>query len=196
MHVGTPRRLAGDYLGVDVNVAARVADGAGGGEVLVSSDALEELDGDRVSARKKLQVPGQGRPQRRHRLLGEAEMTDEPEILDETAIAADERAVERRAPDLMTIPRLLGGALNDLRTIADGMAVLPRLLTTLNGIQAKVDSLDDEVKRMRAAVDGMGGDVGELRDGIERLEPHLEDVTRVAHPLRRLGDRRRGRAED
>ena len=95
----------------------------------------------------------------------------------------------------MTIPRLLGGALNDLRTIAEGMAVLPQLLSSLNGIQGRVDSLDDEVKRMRAAVDGMGGDVGELRDGIERLEPHLEDVTRVAHPLRRLGDRRRGRAE-
>ena len=124
-------------------------------------------------------------------------MTDEPEILDETAIAADEqRALERRAPDLMTIPRLLGGALNDLRTIADGMAVLPRLLTTLNGIQTKVDSLDDEVRRMRSAVEGMGGDVGELREGIERLEPHLEDVTRVAHPLRRLGDRRRSRAEE
>jgi hypothetical protein len=122
-------------------------------------------------------------------------MSPEPEILDETAIAAEQRAVARRAPDLMTIPRLLGGALNDLRTIADGMAVLPRLLTALNGIQAKVDSLDDEVRRMRAAVEGMGGDVGELRDGIERLEPHLEDVTRVAHPLRRLGDRRRGRAD-
>lgn len=113
----------------------------------------------------------------------------------EDELAADERAVARRSPDLLTIPRLLGGALNDLRTIAEGMAVLPRMLSTLHGIQAKVDSLDDEVKRMRAAVDGMGGDVGELRDGIERLEPHLEDVTRVAHPLRRLGDRRRGRAD-
>ena len=123
-------------------------------------------------------------------------MSGEPEILDEAGIADDERAVARRAPDLMTIPRLLGGALNDLRTIADGMAVRPRRLTTLNGIQAKVDSLDDEVKRMRASVDGMGGDVGELREGIERLEPHLEDVNRVAHPLRRLGDRRRGRSED
>lgn len=120
----------------------------------------------------------------------------DPEILDETRIAEDERALARRAPDLMTIPRLLGGALNDLRAIAEGMAVLPQMLASLNGIQARVDSLDDEVKRMRAAVEGMGGDVGELRDGIERLEPHLEDVTRVAHPLRRLGDRRRGRAED
>lgn len=34
-------------------------------------------------------------------------------------------------------------------------------------------------------------DIRKLRVGIERLEPHLEDVSRVAHPLRRLGDRRR-----
>src|SRR4051794_2127082 len=35
VHLGTPRRLGGDYFGVDVNVAARVADAAGPGEVLV-----------------------------------------------------------------------------------------------------------------------------------------------------------------
>ena len=108
-------------------------------------------------------------------------MSAGPETPDAERAAGDERAVALRTPDL--------------RTIAEGMAVLPQLLSSLHGIQARVDSLDDEVKRMRSAVDGMGGDVGELRDGIERLEPHLEDVTRVAHPLRRLGDRRRGRAE-
>jgi adenylate cyclase len=62
MHVGTPRRLAGDYLGVDVNVAARIADGAGDAEVLVSSDALEQLDRDRVAARKKLRFRAKGVP--------------------------------------------------------------------------------------------------------------------------------------
>ena len=62
MHVGTPRRLAGDYLGVDVNVAARIADGAGGGEVLVSGDALDELDRDRLSARRKLRFKAKGVP--------------------------------------------------------------------------------------------------------------------------------------
>jgi len=62
MHVGTPRRLAGDYLGVDVNVAARIADGAGGDEVLVSGDALDALDGDRLSARRKLRFKAKGVP--------------------------------------------------------------------------------------------------------------------------------------
>ncbi len=33
IHVGRPRHLGGDYLGVDVNIAARVADQAGGGRV-------------------------------------------------------------------------------------------------------------------------------------------------------------------
>lgn len=121
--------------------------------------------------------------------------TPEPEILDEGAIAADERALERSGPpiDLMQIPRLLGGALTDLRTIAEGMANLPKILVSLNGIGDRVDSLDAEVKQMRAAVEAMGADLGHVQEGIERLEPHLEDVSLVAHPLRRISERSRRR---
>src|SRR3954469_22725214 len=43
-HHGRPRNLGGDLLGVDVNVAARVAEGAKAGEVLVSEPACEKLD--------------------------------------------------------------------------------------------------------------------------------------------------------
>lgn len=119
----------------------------------------------------------------------------DPEILDESAIADDERALERSGPpiDLMQIPRLLGGALTDLRTIAEGMANLPKILVSLNGIGDRVDSLDAEVKQMRAAVEAMGSDLGEVQEGIERLEPHLEDVSLVAHPLRRISERSRRR---
>ena len=121
-------------------------------------------------------------------------MTGKPEILDEAAIADDERALERRgAIDVMQIPRLIGGALADIRTIAEGMATLPKMLTSLDAIRTKVDSLDEEVKQMRTAVENMGGDVSGLEESIGRLEPHLEDVTRVAHPLRRIGDRTRRR---
>ena len=123
-------------------------------------------------------------------------MTDspQPEILDEAAITDDERAIERRGSvDLMQLPRLLGNALGDIRTIAEGMAVLPKLLVTLGDIRGEVQTLSDEVKQMRSAVESMGGDVGELRGGIDRLEPHLEDVRNVAHPLRRIGDARRRR---
>jgi SepF-like predicted cell division protein (DUF552 family) len=122
-------------------------------------------------------------------------MSERSAVLEE-AIAEDERALERRGPiDVMQIPRLLGGALADLRTIAEHMATLPRLLVSLDSIRTKVDSLDDEVKQMRAAVETMGGDVAGLEQSIGRLEPHLEDVSRVAHPLRRLNDRTRGRSD-
>ncbi len=53
LHVGKPRRLGGDYLGVDVNIAARVAEQAAGDELLVSDKALELLDGGAVDAKKK-----------------------------------------------------------------------------------------------------------------------------------------------
>ena len=114
-------------------------------------------------------------------------MSERPEILDEEVVA------RRGAIDVMQIPRLLGGAINDLRTIAEGMATLPKLLTSLDAINAKVESLDDEVKKMRAAVETMGGDVSGLEASIGRLEPHLEDVSRVTHPLRRITRRSQDR---
>ena len=120
--------------------------------------------------------------------------SDQPEIVEEAAISDDERAVERRLPvDLMQVPRLLSNALGDIRTIAEAMTVLPQLLLTLGTIRDRLDSLDGEVRQMRAAVEEMGGDVGELNDSFARIEPHLEDVSRVAHPLRRIGERARRR---
>jgi adenylate cyclase len=44
LHLGRPRRVGGDYLGVDVNIAARVGEAAKGGEVLVSDSARRALD--------------------------------------------------------------------------------------------------------------------------------------------------------
>jgi adenylate cyclase len=53
VHVGRPRRLGGDYLGVDVNVAARVAAAASGGEVLVTGPARERLAPDAFQLRRR-----------------------------------------------------------------------------------------------------------------------------------------------
>lgn len=53
LHVGKPRQLGGDYLGIDVNIAARVADEADADELLVSDRALAMLDRDALSVRKK-----------------------------------------------------------------------------------------------------------------------------------------------
>ena len=43
VHLGRPRKVGGDYLGVDVNIAARVGEAAKGGEVLITEPACESL---------------------------------------------------------------------------------------------------------------------------------------------------------
>lgn len=46
LHSGRPRRIGGDYLGVDVNIAARLVEKAGAEEILVSAATLSRLDAD------------------------------------------------------------------------------------------------------------------------------------------------------
>jgi len=53
VHPGRPRAIGGDYLGVDVNVAARLVEKASADEILVSERALAGLDSDRISLRTK-----------------------------------------------------------------------------------------------------------------------------------------------
>ena len=53
VHLGRPRKLGGDYYGVDVNMAARVADAAGAGEVLVSESACRGLEGSGVALKRR-----------------------------------------------------------------------------------------------------------------------------------------------
>jgi adenylate cyclase len=53
LHTGRPRAMGGDYLGVDVNIAARLCAKAGADEVLVSDTALAGLDPELVSTRRK-----------------------------------------------------------------------------------------------------------------------------------------------
>ncbi|MGB8651248.1 MAG: adenylate/guanylate cyclase domain-containing protein, partial [Mycobacteriales bacterium] len=53
LHTGRPRALGGDYLGVDVNVAARLVERAGADELLVSDTALAGLDPEAVQTRRK-----------------------------------------------------------------------------------------------------------------------------------------------
>jgi adenylate cyclase len=62
IHLGTPRRMGADYLGVDVNVAARVAEAADGGEVLVSGTALAALDTSALEARRLRRFRAKGAP--------------------------------------------------------------------------------------------------------------------------------------
>jgi adenylate cyclase len=60
VHLGRPRRVDGDFLGVDVNIAARVADEAKGGEILVSNAVREAVEPGtfRFGRRRELSAPG------------------------------------------------------------------------------------------------------------------------------------------
>ena len=60
LHWGSPRKLGGDYLGVDVNIAARVGDAAKPGQVLVSDAMFARIDaaGLRTGRSRRLRADG------------------------------------------------------------------------------------------------------------------------------------------
>lgn len=62
VHCGRPRKLGGDYLGVDVNVAARVGEAAGAAEVLVSQPACAKLDPVRFDFGRAKRLKASGAP--------------------------------------------------------------------------------------------------------------------------------------
>jgi adenylate cyclase len=62
IHLGRPRKIGGDYLGVDVNVAARVASGAKAGEVLVSGPVTERLDQTAFTLKRRRRFKAKGAP--------------------------------------------------------------------------------------------------------------------------------------
>ena len=62
VHAGRPRRIGGDYFGVDVNIAARVAEAAGPGEVLVSEAVHERVEADKVQLRRRWRFNAKGAP--------------------------------------------------------------------------------------------------------------------------------------
>jgi hypothetical protein len=112
--------------------------------------------------------------------------------------------VRRRLPGVGALPG--AGFLNDrLNDVVVLLAALPEIVVHLRAIQEHVVHLDDEVIRMRTAVDRLESEVGGLREemndlssGIEevcasvgRLEPHIADISRIARPLKR-----RRRTED
>jgi adenylate cyclase len=62
IHRGCPRKLGGDYLGRDVNIAARVAQAAKGDEILVSDSVAVALAGENVDLRRGKRLKAQGAP--------------------------------------------------------------------------------------------------------------------------------------
>ncbi len=128
-------------------------------------------------------------------------MREEPrtEVAEELAAEAGTELEPGRGAGyaLAYLPRLAVGALEDLRSIARSVSVLPEIGRALGTIQQRVESLDDEVRRMRQAVERIDGDVlamqdslkdelSQTREGVVRLEGELG---RAVHPLRRVTGR-------
>lgn len=61
-HHGHPRRVGQDFVGIDVNIAARVAQAAKGSELLVSQSVRDQLDDRHYRARRKLMFKAKGAP--------------------------------------------------------------------------------------------------------------------------------------
>jgi adenylate cyclase len=62
VHWGRPRKLGGDYLGVDVNIAARVAETAKADHVVLSDRALEQVDASGLTTSRPKRLRAQGAP--------------------------------------------------------------------------------------------------------------------------------------
>jgi predicted nuclease with TOPRIM domain len=95
--------------------------------------------------------------------------------------------VELKNP-LEGVPKQITSAIGDIGRIADKMQALPELVKILSTIEARVESLDDEVKKMRA-------EVSSLKEQTEDLPSKLDEVGSALHPLRRLSRRGRGNGE-
>jgi len=62
IHRGCPRKLGGDYLGRDVNIAARVAQAARADEILISDSVAVALEGENLDLGPGKRLKAQGAP--------------------------------------------------------------------------------------------------------------------------------------
>ncbi|MGB9182762.1 MAG: adenylate/guanylate cyclase domain-containing protein [Solirubrobacteraceae bacterium] len=66
VHWGSPRKLGGDYLGVDVNVAARVSGAAKADQVLISDALLARIEPDGLKTGRAKRLRADGAPRDLH----------------------------------------------------------------------------------------------------------------------------------
>ena len=62
VHLGRPRKVGADYLGVDVNVAARVGEAAKGDQILISNIAAEGIDESQFKLGRSRRLRAEGAP--------------------------------------------------------------------------------------------------------------------------------------
>jgi hypothetical protein len=89
------------------------------------------------------------------------------------------------------VARPVVGARDDIRRIAQGMSALPELVRVLTTIQAQTQSLDLEVRSMRAEVAAVNARLDAMG-----LDAKLEDVADAVHPFRRALRRFKKRSTD
>jgi adenylate cyclase len=65
-HWGRPRKLGGDYLGVDVNIAARIGEAAKADQVLVSDPVMARIEQDGLSTGRRRRLRAEGAPRDTH----------------------------------------------------------------------------------------------------------------------------------
>ncbi len=58
IHIGRPRKIGGDYFGIDVNIAARLLEAAGPGELLASERVLQGLEQARSVEQRQIAAKG------------------------------------------------------------------------------------------------------------------------------------------
>ena len=63
VHFGEPTRIGGDYLGVDVTVAARLCEAAGDGEILLSNEVAARIDEETARVWQPSPVLEKGTPE-------------------------------------------------------------------------------------------------------------------------------------
>jgi hypothetical protein len=103
-------------------------------------------------------------------------------------------------------PRLVAGAAGTAVVLARTIGELPTIVHSLSSLDSHVRDMTQDVARMRAGVEVLGGEVRELRGelegitelqyGIAALEPHLEHIRHSLGPFSRLGRRGAKRAQE
>ena len=90
---------------------------------------------------------------------------------------------------LLGAQKALGGAIADVRTIAESVRLIPDLVRVLTSIEKRVTSMEQDVSRMRNGVDGLGIKVDVLDEAIEQMLEPLAEIGLTLHPLRRGASR-------
>jgi hypothetical protein len=93
------------------------------------------------------------------------------------------------------VPGVVGDGLRDLRSFVRVGAILEQADARLAAIESRVDTLNDEVARMRRGVDSVGVEAAGIRDGVGPLGEKLDHVAQSVEPLRRFRGRRARRGE-